>query len=273
MVGFLGTKLTKINFFHEDIAFAISLTDGQKIMGERDPLNKEINRRIGEEKQRKLEIERKKIEEAERISNKKNPKKIAYLTFDDGPSAKSTPIILDVLKKYDIKATFFIVGNMVAKDPDMLKRIYNDGHQIGNHTYSHNYNHIYKNPKNFMDEIYKTENLIKSIVGEEFDSKVIRFPGGSFEKKKDPIKKALIESGYRYFDWNALNGDAEGSKFSENYLVNRLKETVKGKSKVVILMHDTDPKITTAKSLEKSIKFLLDEGYEFQILDENFKWE
>lgn len=280
IVGLLGKKFTKFDLGYRDTASAISLTDGLKIMGEKDSLNKEINKRIKEEQQRKLEIEKRKREEeqkekeeAQRIANKKDSKKVAYLTFDDGPSAEATPIILNTLKKYNIKATFFVVGNMINENPDILKRVYAEGHQIGNHSYSHNYSHLYKSPKNFMDEIYKTEKLIKGIVGKDFDSKVIRFPGGSFEKKKDPMKRALIEAGYRYFDWNALNGDAEGSKFSESYLLNRLKETVRGKNKVVILMHDTDQKIMTAKSLEKSVKFLLDEGYEFQILDKNFKWE
>lgn len=124
-----------------------------------------------------------------------------------------------------------------------------------------------------MNDIYKAEKLIKSVVGDDFDSKVIRFPGGSFEDKKAPMRKAALDAGYRYFDWNALNGDAEGSNKSEAYLLSRLKETTAGKRKAVILMHDTDQKIGTAKSLEKSIRFLLDEGYEFDILDKNFSWE
>ncbi len=186
---------------------------------------------------------------------------------------KTTPIVLEQLKKFNIKATFFVVGNMVKENPDILKRTYDEGHQIGNHSYGHNYSYLYRNAKNFMNDIYKTEQLIKDVVGESFDSKIIRFPGGSFEKRKNPMKKAASDAGYTYIDWNALNGDAEGVGFSETHLVNRLMETVRGKTKVVILMHDTDQKVTTATSLEKIIKFLLDEGYEFEILDKNFSWE
>ena len=273
IVGFLGKRFNNFNLFYRREASAISLTDGLKIMGERDSLNKEINKRIKEEEFRKAEIEREKKEEAERIKNKKDGKKIAYLTFDDGPSVKSTPMILDILKKYDIKATFFVVGKMINVNPSILKRTYDEGHQIGNHSYGHDYNYLYKDPKNFMDDIYKTEELIRSIVGEQFDSKVLRFPGGSFEKRKNPMKNAATEAGYNYVDWNALNGDAESSMPSESYLLNRLKETVNGKRIVVVLMHDTDAKVTTVSSLEDSIKFLLNEGYEFQILDKNFKWE
>lgn len=278
--GLLGKAFSNLNLFNGYTAFGIKADDGLKIMGNNDPLKKEINKRIKEEDFRKKEIERKKKEEeqkkkeeAERAANKKSGKKIAYLTFDDGPSAISTPIILDVLKKYDIKGTFFVVGKMVEENPQILKRVYDEGHQIGNHSYSHNYGNLYKSSKSFMDEIYRTEKLIKGVVGEDFDSKLIRFPGGSFEKKKASMKKAAVEAGYNYIDWNALNGDAEGAVYSEGYLLNRLKETVAGKRLVVVLMHDTDKKITTARSLDRSIKFLLNEGYEFHILDKNFNWE
>lgn len=275
--GLLGKVFSDLNLFNRDTAFAIRVDDGLKIMGKNDPLKKEIDKKIKEEDFRKAEIERKKKEEEaekkKKEENKNNKRKIAYLTFDDGPSVKSTPMILDVLKKYDIKGTFFVVGKMVEENPQILKRVYDEGHQIGNHSYSHNYSNLYRNPKNFMDEIYKTENLIKKAIGEDFDSKVIRFPGGSFEKKKAPMRKAASDAGYNYIDWNALNGDAEGATYSESYLLNRLRETVTGKRLVVVLMHDTDQKITTAKSLEASIKFLINEGYEFHILDKNFNWE
>lgn len=273
-VAVLGKNLKGFDFLYNDTASAICIKNGVEIIGKNNPLNLEMDRRIGLEKIKQFEIEKKKKEEEEKKRQEKNKdRKVAYLTFDDGPSVKSTPIILDVLKKYDIKATFFVVGTMVKENPNILKKVYDEGHQIGNHSYSHVYSYLYKSSKNFMSDIYKTEDLIKSIVGEEFDSKIIRFPGGSFEASKAPMKKAALDSGYRYFDWNALNGDAEGIKLSEDHLLNRLKETTLGKRKVIILMHDTDQKIATAKSLEKSIKFLLDEGYEFDILDKNFSWE
>lgn len=261
-----------MNLLREDTVSAISIQNSLEIIGRNHPTNKEISKRIQEEELRKLEVHRQE-EEIKRRQEANKGKKIAYLTFDDGPSNKATPMVLDVLKKYNIKATFFVVGTMVEANPEILKRVYDEGHQIGNHTYSHNYRYIYKNANNFMDDIYKLEELIKSIVGEQFDSKIIRFPGGSFEARKEPMKQAVMKAGYRYFDWNALNGDAEGAHFSEKHLINRLKETVMGKQKAVILMHDIDQKMTTAKSLEKSIEFLLSEGYEFHILDKNFSWE
>lgn len=261
-----GKKDNKFNLFSKDTARAISATEGLEMIEKKNPVKLEIDRKIEEEALR--EEERLLKEKA-----KKNDSKIAYLTFDDGPSKKTTPLVLDTLKKHGIKATFFVVGTSVEENPDILKEIYDQGHQIGNHSYSHSYGYIYANVDNFMKDMYKAEELIKSVVGDEFDSKIMRFPGGSFEAKKDPMKNAVLNAGYNYIDWNALNGDAEGVSISEENLVNRLKETVAGKKKIVILMHDTDQKITTARSLDDSIKFLLDEGYEFQILDKNFSWE
>lgn len=276
IIGVINLTIGFKSPFHKDTAVAISVSKGLELIEGDNLLNNEINKI---KKEKKLDEAKKIIKESKdrkKTTDKNintNSKKIAYLTFDDGPSAKSTPIILDVLKKNNIKATFFVVGYMVEENPSLLKRAYDEGHQIGNHSYSHQYDYIYKNTDNFMKDLYKSENLIKSIVGEEFDSKVMRFPGGSFEKKKEPMKKAVSDAGYKYVDWNALNGDAEGKLFSEEHLVNRLKETAKGKNKIVILMHDTDAKITTANSLDKSIKFLLGEGYEFDVLDKNFSWE
>ena len=292
-VGILGKTFSKLNLFSKDIAFAVNVHDGLKLMGEKDPVRKEMNIAIRKEEIRKEEVERKRKEEIERkekeeIERKEKEeiartqeeerlaninKKIAYLTFDDGPSVRATPMILDILKKHDVKATFFVVGKMININPDILKRTYDEGHKIGNHSYGHDYKYLYKNAKNFMDDIYKTENLIKSIVGEGFDSKVVRFPGGSFEEWKNPMKKAVVDAGYAYFDWNALNGDAEGIQFSEGHLLNRLKSTVGSKKKIIILMHDTDAKMTTATSLEASIKYLKSQGYEFEVLDKNFSWE
>lgn len=277
-VGLLGKVFSNLDLFNRDESFAVSSKSGLKLIGNNDPFKKEINKIIIKEEFRKAEIIRKEKEEIarkkkeeERLANK--DKKIAYLTFDDGPSVKATPMILDILKKHDVKATFFVVGKMININPEILKRTYDEGHKIGNHSYNHDYKYLYKNAKNFMDDIYKTEDLIKSIVGEKFDSKVIRFPGGSFEKWKNPMKEAAVNAGYVYFDWNALNGDAEGTQFSESHLLNRLKSTAGSQKKIIILMHDTDAKMTTATSLEDSIKYLKSQGYEFDVLDKNFSWE
>lgn len=241
-----------------------------KIMGENSPLNSEI-------KERQIELEREKsriiregliaeMEAKENIINK-NSEKVAYLTFDDGPSRIVTPIILDILKEYNIKATFFVLGLMVDENPDILKRIYEEGHVIGNHSYSHKYSYIYANTENFLNDFKRAEKSLKNVLGEDFQTKLIRFPGGSFGDKKEPMKKAAVANGYKFIDWNALNGDSEVISPSKEYLNRRLKETVGNKKEVIILMHDIDSKINTAYTLRGNIEYLITRGYRFEVLD------
>ncbi|MEF9951849.1 MAG: polysaccharide deacetylase family protein [Clostridium sp.] len=193
--------------------------------------------------------------------------KVAYLTFDDGPTSNATPMVLDVLKKQDVKATFFVLGKMVEKHPDILKRTYNEGHLIANHSYSHDYNLIYSTPDNFISDIKKAETLIQNTLGITDKIEVIRFPGGSFGQKKEPFRKASAKNGYYYIDWNALNGDAEGGKKNEEQLLQQIINTTKGKNEVVILMHDSATKMGTANSLSAVIDYLKSQGYRFDTLN------
>lgn len=192
--------------------------------------------------------------------------KVAYLTFDDGPSRTVTPKILDILYSYDIKATFFVVGKQAEKNPDILKRIYEEGHAIGNHTYTHNYAYLYKNVNNFYYELKVTEKVLKNILGEDFETKLMRFPGGSFGAQKAPFRKFVVEKGYNYIDWNSLNGDAEGYQIPADKLIKRFKSTFANQQTLVILMHDTDAKETTVKALPAIIEFLMEKGYQFATL-------
>lgn len=189
--------------------------------------------------------------------------KVAYLTFDDGPSKYVTPEILDILNRYNIKATFFVVGNQAEKNPEVLKRIYEEGHAIGNHTYSHNYKFIYNNIENFLYELDITAQVMKRILGEDFETNIVRFPGGSFGEKKEPFRNIVLEKGYNYIDWNCLNGYAEGHHIPPNNLVKRVESTFKNQQELIILMHDTDAKGTTAEALPNIIEFLIEKGYEF----------
>lgn len=191
--------------------------------------------------------------------------KTAYLTFDDGPTANITPQILDVLKEKDVKASFFVLGSMVEKNPEMAKRIAREGHILANHSYSHVYQNIYASVQNLLEEIQKTEEIIVNTVGEESYTRVFRFPGGSFEKKAE-MKEALLEIDYVYVDWNALNGDAEGHDISVQKQLENLKNTTEGKNSAVILMHDAPGKQTTAEALPQLIDYLKEMGYTFRTL-------
>lgn len=199
-------------------------------------------------------------------------KKVAYLTFDDGPSTTVTPKILDTLKKENVKATFFIVGQTLKDDnKDILKRIVTEGNAIANHSYSHDYKKLYPgrviDTNKVMEEYQKTNDKIREVIGPEFDTKVFRFPGGLMSwKGRDGIKAKFKESGINYIDWNSLSGDAEGKKKTANELLERVKTTTKDHEKVVILMHDTYGKEATAEALPQVIQYLKSQGYEFRTI-------
>ena len=193
--------------------------------------------------------------------------KVAYLTFDDGPSQTVTPQILDLLKQEDIKATFFVLGSRVKANPDLVKREYQEGHFIANHGYSHEYSQIYKSVDSVIDEYNKTETQIQKAIGiENYHSHLFRFPGGSnggkYAKLKSQAKEELHKHDISFIDWNALTSDAAGANTKEK-LIENLKETVKNKKSVVILMHDASNKILTYETLPDVIKYLKDEGYSF----------
>ncbi|ALP36960.1 xylanase deacetylase [Paenibacillus sp. IHB B 3084] len=206
-------------------------------------------------------------------------KKVAYLSFDDGPSVTVTPQILDILKKQKVKATFFVVGKEADENEhtkNIIKRIVAEGHAIGNHTYSHNYKYLYPHKtvstNNVMQDIEKNNQTLKSILGPDFSTRAIRFPGGHMTwKKNDPkgmgaLDAALLKKDYHQVDWNVLTKDAEGPSKKANGLINQFIKTVKGREKAVILMHDTYGKEETAKALPTIIEYLKKQGYEFKIM-------
>ena len=197
----------------------------------------------------------------------KSSAKVAYLTFDDGPSQAVTPLILDLLKEENIKATFFVLGYNVKNNPDIVKRAYLEGHYIANHGYSHNYAKLYSNAKNVLNEYNKAEKEIQKAIGNtEYYSHLFRFPGGYYGGKYANIKKKagklLNENNISYIDWNVLTGDAEGANTKEKILSN-IKKYSKDKGTIVVLMHDAASKILTYETLKDVIDYLRNEGYTF----------
>jgi peptidoglycan-N-acetylglucosamine deacetylase len=193
--------------------------------------------------------------------------KVAYLTFDDGPSKVSTPKILDILVENNIKASFFVIGNMAESNKAMIIRENAEGNVVLNHTYSHDYKYIYSNTDNFIADFKKGEETIKSILGNDYMVKYIRFPGGSFGVARKPYREAATMAGYKYIDWNCLNGDAEGTDVPPIKLIENIKKSSAGKNHLVILMHDTDAKGTTVQALPEIIKYLRSQGFAFKSLD------
>lgn len=201
-------------------------------------------------------------------------RKIAYLTFDDGPSDTITPMILDTLKKENVKATFFVLGQALDKNDankELLKRQVAEGHAIGNHTYSHNYEYLYPkgvvNVDNFMADVEKNNTLFKSILGDNFHTRNIRLPGGHMSwKGMKALDDILSDRDYHQVDWNTLPKDSEGQRKTASELVQELIKTVSGREKAIILMHDNYGKEETAKALPEIIKYLKEQGYEFRTM-------
>lgn len=195
---------------------------------------------------------------------------IVYLTFDDGPS-DYTPQLLDILKKYNVKATFFVTG--YGRDKDILRE-YNEGHTVALHSNSHDYSDIYKNTDNYFNDLYKIRDRIKRITGE--NPTLIRFPGGSsntVSRRYDGgihimsiLTTRVEEEGFHYFDWNVSSGDA-GETTSTEVVYKNVTNGMKNHSVTVVLQHDT--KKFSIDAVEKIIQFGLENGYTFEALNEN----
>lgn len=201
----------------------------------------------------------------------KEDEKIVYLTFDDGPTPKITEAILDVLKSHDIKATFFIVGKEIKGRETILKRIYEEGHGIGLHTYSHNFKIIYKNPESFIMEMEKTKNTINETLGTQLDFPVIRFPGGSAGRLNKNFYRLLTEKGYLIFDWNVdLHDGVKGSLSPNEFLANAKKCSDKSIRRI-ILAHCNSNNKNTCEALDSIITYYQSEGYTFKAIDSTTK--
>lgn len=231
--------------------------------------------KIRQEKQEKEKLKNKdplSQEQIEKISNiyTANDGKRVFLTFDDGPSKTVTPLILDLLKKENIKATFFVLGYNAERNPEILKRVYAEGHYIANHGYSHKYNEIYNSVDTVIYEYNKTEQCIKNALdNQNYNSRVFRFPGGSvggkYNQIKQEAKEVLKQNNVAFLDWNALSNDSAGAHTKEDIMDN-ITKTVGEKNNVVILMHDASDKILTYETLQEVINFLKNKGYMFKNL-------
>lgn len=195
--------------------------------------------------------------------------KRVFLTFDDGPSKTVTPLILDLLKQENIKATFFLLGSRAELNPDIVKREYDEGHYIANHGYSHVYSKIYASPQTVLDEFNQCNDAVKEAIQvPEYNSHLFRFPGGLAGGKHTTIKneanELLKQNEVMHVDWNSLTGDAETNNLSIEFELQRLRETSEGKNSLVILMHDAQAKKTTADALPNIIAYLKEQGYKFE---------
>ena len=204
---------------------------------------------------------------AERPEVKKPERKTIYLTFDDGPGPY-TEQLLDILSEYGAKATFFVTGTD-TRYSDMIGRAYREGHSIGVHTYTHDYNSIYSSEQAYFDDFNAVEQLIYEQTGSY--TSLFRFPGGSSNtvSRFNPgimsrLAAAMENMGYRYFDWNVSSGDA-GETTVTSQVAENIIAGCSGKTAAVVLQHDI--KNYSVNAVETVLIWGTSNGYSFEALD------
>lgn len=200
--------------------------------------------------------------------------KVAYLTFDDGPSATITPQILNTLREEEVPATFFVVGKNVRLYPHLVKQEYDEGHYIANHSDTHTYSKIYQSVDTVFEEYIQCENSVREALGiPDYRMFLFRFPGGSaggrYASIKAEAKEVLNSYSVVHTNWNCMTGDAEGKNTVEDQM-NELKATMEGDDTIIVLMHDAADKQVTAETLPEVIHYLKEQGYTFKNFYEIF---
>lgn len=180
-----------------------------------------------------------------------------YLTFDDGPSS-NTDNILDILDTYGVKATFFVTGKDGAKAEASYRRIVEEGHTLGMHSYTHDYSVIYASEEAFMEDMEKLQRYLYDVTGVQ--STYIRFPGGSSNKVSDVDMRLLItdvhEAGMEYFDWNVSSQDASSKPLTKEEILDNCLNSIERFQNCIILMHDAGSKDSTVEALPELIEHI-----------------
>ena len=196
------------------------------------------------------------------------PRKVAYLTFDDGPSRAVTPGILDVLAKEDIKATFFVLPHRNVDD--LFQRIIDEGHTLGNHSFTHNYTRLYRTTTDdFIDDIARMQIFLLEKF--DYEATIFRFPGGSMSWGREAIarrKEILEEMGLLYYDWNIDSRDSHPHQTDRSAatLSTHVLDSAQDRDVIIVLMHDTGGKQSTLEALPRIISGLREQGFVFEAL-------
>lgn len=194
--------------------------------------------------------------------------KRAFLTFDDGPSENTIPI-LDILNRYNVPATFFVIGKTDEESKKLYKAIIDRGSTIGLHSYTHQYDAIYASLDSFVSDLTQIHDFVKDVTGE--DIKLFRFPGGSATTTNTVDIKEIIKylnvNGYKYVDWNVSSEDATGRSISAEEISRIVVSESLTCNSAYILMHDAKGKEATVQSLPAIIEQLQANGYQFCSID------
>lgn len=213
------------------------------------------------------------------ITGQKNyeGKKLVFLTIDDGANQTITPQVLDVLKAHQVPATFFVIGATVYdENAEIFKRQIKEGHALALHSMYHSFATLYPNaipnPPQILAEAQEGHQLLQTILGTDFKTRVWRYPGGAMSwQGLEESHSLLAQNGFEWIDWNANVGDAEQFRpqtveemvaFQTNSYQHFPESNVR-----VVLMHDTEGKELTLASLPQIIQYYKDQGYEFGVLN------
>ncbi len=192
---------------------------------------------------------------------------VVYLTFDDGPS-RLTPKYLDVLAKHNVKATFFVVGKQIDGNHAILKRIADEGHTIGIHTYSHVYSNIYASVDDYLKDFSMTYDKIYKATGQK--PQIFRFPGGSINahnrKIYRPLVAEMLRRGFKFYDWNVSASDAVRGATNQS-VYNSMVNSVSKRGQNIVLMHDTSP--VTLSALDRAISSIKTKGLTFESVSQS----
>ena len=179
--------------------------------------------------------------------------KVVYLTIDDGPS-EYTDEIIKILNKNNVKATFFMINNNMQAYPKQVKNIVENGNTAGFHSVSHDIHKLYVSKTSAKEEFDTNQATFKKITGQT--SKVIRLPFGSKPYTPRASYNALVDSGYKLWDWTL---DTEDWRSTSSQIMENVKKYSSGSDNVVLLMHERKQ---TVEILDEMIKYLKSEGFE-----------
>lgn len=275
-----GFILCGLVFFAIAATIFCMVVNGREAAQERAKIaaEKKAEEEARKEEEARIAAEKKAAEERKKASSVQpgvpigttevnDEEKVIYLTFDDGPS-ENTKEILDILAKYNVKATFFITGED-KNHRDLIKTAYDAGHTIGLHTYSHNYSEVYASVDAYFKDLEKIGELAKEQLG--FVPCFIRFPGGASNMVSAQYCKGIMsklvdmvqEKGYQYYDWNLDSGDGAGQGKDE-LIKNSQTDKI---NHIMLLCHDAGAKHETVEALPSIIEYYQQKGYEFRPID------
>ncbi len=274
--------LIRVNQLEKDIDNLLSMKEAGKIVSQVDSTGERylvLSTGTEENSESESETEKETPPETTTVMEETVPEtttadpytgKRAYLTFDDGPSVNTIPI-LDTLDRYGIKGTFFVIGKADDQSKQLMKEIVDRGHAMGLHSYSHDYGALYASLQSFSTDLASIHDLVQSATGK--DVRLFRFPGGSSTTTTAVDVKEFIkylnDNHYRYVDWNVSSQDATGKAMTPEQIASIVVSESLGCNNAYILMHDAKGKESTVQSLPSIIEQLQANGFKFYPLDDS----